>query len=121
MFNLVLRWIINSCALMIVTYLVPGIEIRNFYSALIAVLFLSIVNAILRPILLFLTFPINILTLGIFTLFINALMFWFVASFTKGFYISNYITAFWAALIYWIITWATNALFTDENNKINTR
>ncbi len=114
---LILRWFINSLSLLLVAYIMPGVEINNFFTALIAVFFLAIVNALIRPILLLLTLPINILTLGIFTLFINALMLWFVASFTNGFYITNYMTAFWAAIIYWIITILTNALLFDSKDK----
>lgn len=114
---LILRWLINTLALILVAWLIPGIEIRNFYSALMAALCLGIVNAIVRPILILLTLPINLLTLGLFTLFINALMFWFVASFVKGFEIVDFWVAFWAALIYWLITWLTNAVIDESKNR----
>lgn len=111
---ILLRWLINTLALMIVAYLVPGISITSFYTALIAAMFLGIVNAIIRPILILLTLPINILTLGFFTLIINGLMFLIVASFVKGFYIAGFWPAFWAALIYWLITWFTNILIEES-------
>ncbi len=113
----ILRWIVNSLALMIVTYVVPGIEVKSFWTALIVVLFLGIVNALIRPFLILLTLPVNILTLGVFTLFINAFMFWLVGTFVKGFDIMNYATAFWGALIYWLITWATNGLLDSAKNN----
>jgi len=107
---ILLRWLINTLTLILVTYLVPGINITSFYSALIAALFLGIVNAIIRPILIVLTLPINLVTLGFFTLFINAFMLWFVASFVKGFEITNFSAAFWGAIFYWLIMWLTNYL-----------
>lgn len=111
---IILRWFINALALILITYVVPGFSVGSFWTALIAALFLGIVNAVVRPILLILTLPINILTLGLFTLVINALMFWFVASFVKGFDILGFWPAFWAALFYWIITWFSNVLIEEE-------
>ncbi|MCL5794799.1 MAG: phage holin family protein [Patescibacteria group bacterium] len=113
---LIFRWIVNTLALIIISYIVPGVEVRSFFAALMAALFLGIVNAIIRPILLLLTLPINILTLGLFTLVINALMFWFVASFVKGFNIMGFWPAFWAALIYWLIAWLGNVLLDESIN-----
>lgn len=112
---LIVRWLINTISLLLVAYLVPGVRFDSFYSALVAALFLGIVNAIIRPIILFFTLPINILTLGFFTLIINGFMFWLVASFVKGFEITNFATAFWAALIYWFITLLTN-IFSEKYN-----
>lgn len=114
---LILRWVINSLALILITFIVPGFDIKNFYTALIAALFLGIVNAIIRPILLILTLPINILTLGLFTLIINALMFWLVSSFVKGFEIANFWAAFWASLVYWLIIMLTHSLLGEKNSS----
>lgn len=114
---IILRWLINALALILITYLVPGFEVKSFWTALVAALFLGIVNAVVRPILLLLTLPINILTLGLFTLVVNALMFWLVASFLKGFDIAGFWPAFWAALIYWLITWLTNVRIEESNQK----
>lgn len=107
---LILRWLVNTMALILVAFFIQGIHIKSYYSALMAALVLGIVNAILKPILVILTLPINILTLGLFTLFINGLMFWFVASFVKGFEIVNFSAAFWGAVVYSIITWITHML-----------
>jgi putative membrane protein len=111
-----IRWFINALALIVISYIIPGVEIKNFFTALMAALFLGIVNAIIRPILLLLTLPVNILTLGLFTLIINALMFWLVASFLKGFNIIGFWPAFWAALIYWLIAWIGNILLDESIN-----
>jgi putative membrane protein len=92
---LIARWIINAALLLLVAYLYPGVEVQGFGPALIAALVLGFVNAIIRPILIVLTLPATILTLGLFIFVINALLFWFVAEIVHGFTV----TGFWAALI----------------------
>jgi len=96
---LILRWIINALIIILVAALVPGISISGIYAALIVALVLGFVNTIIRPLFILLTLPINILSLGLFTLVINALLFWFVASFIKGFEVSGFLAAFLGALI----------------------
>ena len=110
----ILRWIINALILMLIPYIVSGVEINNFYSALITALILALINAIIRPILLILTLPINILTLGLFTLIINGLLFWFAASFIKGFEVTGFWPAFWAALIFSLASIILNHLFNSK-------
>ena len=96
---------------MLLTYLVPGITVASFYSALLAALVLGLVNALIRPILIILTLPVNILTLGLFTLVINALMFWLVSSMVKGFNVSGFWPAFWGALVISVISWIFSNIF----------
>lgn len=108
--HLLVRWLIYAVAIMLLTYVVPGISVRNFYSALVAALILGLVNAIIRPLLLILTLPVNIITLGLFTLVVNALMLWLAASIVKGFDVRNFTAAFFGALILWAVSWVTNAL-----------
>ena len=112
--QLLLRWILNALALLLVTRVVPGVTVDGFYAALVVALVLGIVNALLRPILVFLTLPINLLTLGLFTFVINALLFWFVSTFVKGFNVSGFAAAFWGALLLWAVSWFTNALFSQD-------
>jgi putative membrane protein len=112
---LLLRWIINTLALILVSYIIPGISFENFYSALIAALVLGLINAVIRPILIILTLPVNILTLGLFTLVINAVMFLIVSSIVKGFDITGFGAAFWGAVVYWLITLFTNMIIEDNN------
>jgi len=112
--HLLLRWILNALALLLVTRVVPGVTVDGFYSALIVALVLGIVNALIRPILIFLTLPINLLTLGLFTFVINALMFWFVSTLVKGFQVSGFTAAFWGALVLWAVSWITNSLLSKE-------
>jgi putative membrane protein len=107
---LLIRWLIYAVAIVLLAYIVPGISVKNFYSALIAALILGLVNAIIRPLLILLTLPVNILTLGLFTLVINALMLWLVASIVKGFDVKNFVAAFLGALVLWAVSWITNAL-----------
>lgn len=108
-----LRWVIYAGALVLITRYVPGIAIASFYSALIVALVLGLLNALIRPILIFLTLPITILSLGLFTLVINALLFWFASTVVKGFEVDGFGPAFWGALIMWAVAWLTNALFAD--------
>ncbi len=112
--KLLLRWLISAAALMLIAYYIPGIAVANFYAALVAALILGLINALIRPFLILLTLPINILTLGLFTLVINALMFWMASSVVKGFFVAGFWPAFWGALTMWLISWAVNSLFKKE-------
>jgi len=108
---LILRWLISALAVIATAYIVPGVSVANFWTALIAALIIGLVNALVRPILLVLTLPINIVTLGLFTLVINALMFWLASSIVKGFDVANFTAAFLGALVYWLVSWFVNGLF----------
>ena len=112
--NLLLRWVINALALLALPYVFESIRVESFYAALITALVLGLLNAAIRPILIVLTLPINILTLGLFTFVINGLLFWFVASFVKGFYVAGFWPAFWGALVYSIVSWALSALILSD-------
>lgn len=116
--DLLIRFVLNALAVMVAAYVVPGIDVANFWVALIAALVIGIVNALVRPILLILTLPINIITLGLFTLFINALMFALAAYLVKGFTVANFTAAFFGALVFWIVSWFTNGMLgTSAKNK----
>ncbi len=105
----IIRWLINALLLLLISYLLQGIEVASLYIALIAAAILGLVNALIRPIIILITLPINIITLGLFTLFINALLFWFVASFLEGFSISGFWwSAFWGSLILSVGSWLSN-------------
>ena len=107
---IILRWVINALALLVVANIVPGFHVSGLYAALIAALILGLVNAVIRPILLLLTLPINILTLGLFTFVVNALMIWLVATIVKGFEVQGFVPALLAALILFVISLGTNWL-----------
>ncbi|MFA7244111.1 MAG: phage holin family protein [Patescibacteria group bacterium] len=105
-----LRWIINTLALLIAAYLVPGVSFSGFWSALIAALIFGLINAVIRPIMIILTLPVNLVTLGLFTLVINALMFWLASAVVKGFTVTGFWPAFFGALVYWIIIILVNLI-----------
>ncbi len=111
--KLVVRWLLGAGALMLIAYYVPGIRVASFYAALVAALILGLINALIRPFIILLTLPINILTLGLFTLVINALMFWLASSVVKGFFVAGFWPAFWGALSMCVVSWAINSLFKE--------
>lgn len=110
--NILIRLLLNAAALLVVAYLLPGFEVEVFWpAAIVAALILGVANAILKPILVILTLPINILTLGLFTFIINAGLLWLVQVIVSGFNIDKFWpTAVIGALILWIISWFTNAI-----------
>jgi len=112
--QLILRWLISALALLALPYVMSGIEVKSFYIALIVAVVLGLINAVVRPVLILLTLPVTVLTLGLFILVINALLFWFVASFVDGFQVSGFWAAFFGAILYSLITWAANALLFDK-------
>lgn len=89
------RWLLLAGALLLVAHLYPGVVVQSFSSALIAALVLGLLNTLLRPLLVLLTLPVTVLSLGLFLFVINALMFWVAASLLSGLAV----TGFWAALI----------------------
>lgn len=112
--KLILRWLLGAGALMLIAYYVPGIRVASFYAALVAALILGLINALIRPLIIIFTLPINILTLGLFTLVINALMFWLASSVVKGFFVIGFWPAFWGALLMCVASWVINSLFKKE-------
>ncbi len=105
-----IRLLVNAVALIAVTHVVPGIHVSGFVAALIAALILGIVNAILRPILFLITLPLQIVTLGLFTLVINGLLFWLVGALHVGLYVDGFRPGFWGAIVMSIVSWILSAL-----------
>jgi putative membrane protein len=101
---LLARWIVNAAALLLVAYLYPGVTVEGFGAALIAALVLGLVNAVVRPLLIILTLPVTLLTLGLFIFVINALLFWFVAEIVHGFRVSGFGAALIGSILYSVIT-----------------
>ena len=112
--RLLLVWILNAIALLAVAYLFPGVQIQDWQAAAVAALVLGLVNALIKPILVILTLPVTILTLGLFLLVINALLFWAVASLLPGFHVGGFGSAFIGALLYSVITWLLSMLIPDR-------
>jgi len=118
---LLARWLLNTLVLILTAYLVPGIFFATPWSALMTSLIFGLVNAIIRPIMLILTLPINVFTLGLFTLIINALMFWLTSTIVKGFEVTNFTAAFWGALVYWLIVTMINYVFSHKPKVVKVR
>jgi putative membrane protein len=102
---LLLVWLINTVSLLAVAYLMPSIQVSDFVTALVAALILGLVNAIVRPILILLTLPATILTLGLFIFVVNGLLFWMVGSFVQGFVVQGFWAGFFGAIIYSLVSW----------------
>lgn len=106
-----IKWFIMAAAILISAYLIPGVVVNGIWAALWLALFLSVINIVLKPILIILTLPINILTLGLFTFVINALLVLLSTTVIKGFTVSG----FWAALLFSvvlsIISYVLNVIF----------
>jgi len=102
----IFRLIINMVAILIISYLFPKmIRVDGFLAALVAAFLLGIVNTILRPVLVFLTFPITLVTLGLFLLVINGLMLWLVSALVKGFYVSGFWGAVLGSILISLVSW----------------
>ena len=102
--TLLLVWILNAVALLVVAYVLPGIGVASFGSALLAALVLGLINSLVKPVLILLTLPITIVTLGLFLLVLNALMFWMAGSILKGFQVNGFWWAVGGAILYSLIS-----------------
>jgi putative membrane protein len=98
--KLILKWLLSAAALLAVAYLYSGVEVRSFGAALTAAFVIGLFNMLLRPVLVLLTLPVTVLTLGLFLFVINALMFWWAAGLLNGFYVSGFGAALLGSLIY---------------------
>lgn len=108
--TLIVRWFINALALMLVAYLYSGVKVEGIFAALIAALVLGLVNAVIRPLLVLLTLPVTVLTLGLFIFIINAFLFWFVAEVVKGFTVTGFTAALIGSLMFSVVTLLTSWL-----------
>src|SRR5919109_4409160 len=109
MLRLLVVWAINTVALIAVAYLMPSITVSSFGAALVAALVLGLLNAVIRPVLVLLTLPVTVLTLGLFIFVINGLLFWAVGSLVPGFQVAGFWSAVFAAIIYSLISWLLSA------------
>ncbi len=108
--RLLVVWLINAVALLAVPWLITSIHIDSFAAALFAALLLGLVNTVLRPLLVLLTLPVTILTLGLFILVINGLLFMLVAAFVPGFHVAGLLSAMLGAILYSVVSWLLSAL-----------
>ena len=111
--ELILIWILNAVALLVVAYILPGITVASFGSALIAALVLGLLNTLVKPVLIFLTLPITVVTLGLFLLVLNALVFWFAGSILKGFQVNGFWWAVAGAIVYSLVSGLLSGLLSS--------
>lgn len=112
---LIIRWLINTLAVLIAAYLIPNISVANWWVAMWLVLFLGLINAVIKPILIVLTLPINILTLGLFTWVINAGLVLFASSLIRGFDVGG----FWPALGFSLVMSLFSYLTANMTRKVD--
>lgn len=109
-----LRWVLNTAALALIPELIGSIHVNNLMAALVAAVIISLLNTIIRPILVVLTLPITFLSLGLFYLVINALLFWLTGSLVPGFEVGGFWAAMGGALLYSILTWLVDVAVGPE-------
>jgi len=98
--KLLLRWALLACSLLLVAHLLGGVEVRSFGAALVAALVLGLLNTLVRPLLILLTLPVTLLTLGLFVFVINALMFWLAGWALEGLHVEGFGAALLGSLLY---------------------
>lgn len=106
--KILLHWLILTLAVIASQYVVPGIKVSTFVTAVVVAAILAFINMIIKPIVGILTLPINILTLGLFSLILNALFFWSIAYVVAGFSVANFQAAFLGSVIISILNWIAN-------------
>jgi putative membrane protein len=118
MVKLLVKWLLLASALLFTAYIYEGVEVRTFGSALLAAFIIGLLNTVVRPILVVLTLPVTVVTLGLFLFIINALMFWVAAGVLEGFQVRDFLAALIGSLIYsfigMIIESALESLFTKK-------
>ena len=118
--KLIVRWMLLALALLLVAHLYSGVQVASFTSALIAAFVLGLLNTLVRPLLVLLTLPVTLITLGLFLFVINALMFWAAASVLDGFNVNGFVAALIGSVIYslcsMVIDVATERLFSRSDS-----
>ena len=112
--GLLLRWLLLTISIIVTSYLVDGIHVTSFFSAFFAAAVLGILNALFRPLLIVITLPINILTLGLFTFVINALLLKMVSGVVPGFYVQGFLSAVFGSLIISLVSWLLSSFVNDR-------
>ena len=118
MSGFLLRWVLNAFALWVVSRIVPGIHASGVFATFVAALVLGVLNALVRPVLLVLTLPLNLLTLGLFTFVINALMLELTGAMVKGFTVDGFGSAILGALLLSLVSFALNVLVYDRGRGV---
>lgn len=120
MFSFFIKWLVNIIALFIVIHTIAGVSAANSHVVIIAALVIGLLNAFLRPVLILLTLPLSVLSLGLFTLIINAFMFYLASKFVSGFTVASFWSAFAAALLFSILSFILNLVLVPRAGlKVN--
>lgn len=114
--RLIAQWILIALALLALPKIIPGIAITSFVTALIVVFFLGVAHVLIKPILMLILLPINLLTLGLFTFVVNALLFWGIAYFVKGFAVTDFASAFLGALVMSVVSMLVRMILKDSDD-----
>lgn len=114
MSSILIKWCINVAALFAVVHIIPGIQAQDWQALAVAALVLGLINAFLRPLIMILTLPINVLSLGIFTFFVNGFLFYLVSKIVKGFTITDFGSAIWASLLFSIVSFLLSLFFKSK-------
>lgn len=112
--QLIIQLALNTFALLVVAYLIPGFVLESLQAAVVASVVLGLVNTFIRPILQFIALPLTILTLGIAAFFVNVIILWYVAKFVPGFEIMNFVDAIVGSILLTLVTWFLHKL-AEEN------
>lgn len=113
-----LRVLVNALAIWLATEIVPGLTARSAVTVLGAALVLGLINAIVRPVLLVLTLPLTLVTLGLFLFVLNALCLWLTSAIVPGFEVRGFWAAFWGALVVSIVSWVMNGFLSDRGRVV---
>ena len=112
-----LRLLLNGLAIMVAAWFVPGVRLAGIVPAIVAGVILGFVNALVRPVLLLLTLPFTLLTLGLFIFIVNAVCFALTAALVPGFDLSGFFAAFFGALVVTMVSWLLNAVLADNSDR----
>ncbi|MCB4360210.1 phage holin family protein [Quatrionicoccus australiensis] len=110
-------WTINALALLALPYVVPSVQVASFGTALLVALVLGLINAVLRPLLILLTLPVTLLTLGLFIFVINALLFQLAGNLVDGFNVGGFVSALLGSVVYSLISWALSAILFSPGKR----
>jgi putative membrane protein len=117
--HFIFRWVITTVGVMIAASIIPGIRYDTAGALILAALLLGILNAFVRPILLILSAPLILFTLGLFILVVNGLMLYWVPGLVNGFHVETFSSAFWGAIVISIISWMLNAFFRGSDGRVH--
>lgn len=117
--HFVFRWAVTTIAVLVASFLIHGIRYDSVPSLIGAALLLGILNAFVRPVLLFLSAPLILLTLGFFILILNGLMLFFVPNVIRGFHVDDFWSAFWGAIVVSVISWILSAFFRGTDGRVH--